>query len=361
MKVGGDRLMQEWGVEEQFRSAASSLLGAAKAYNTLKVAKSAMLKVAFIEEKYGISLSLPWHGGTCANFVLACVEEGMAVSTIRTYLSLIKSQHLHEGWPWSADQLLANKLLKGRENLSEPGKKRIAITVEMLIFMHDKLKHDKGLSDRDKRMVWTLFCFLFSGSFRIGELLAHSEHQFVEQQAFLGKRLLVKRGLVRGKQESFLVVKLINPKERRSGMKFVEVELFDIKSPYNPVRAFNKLTEKTNFLLSPDLPVFRWSSGKNVTPRWVNTWLKENMKEFPNYPKDSPISSHSFRAGVVTMLGQMGAPEELIKQVGRWSSDAWINYCREGRVTRVEDQMKVAEMIRSAKGRFSTVAIVDEN
>ena len=70
------------------------------------------------------------------------------------------------------------------------------------------------------------------------------------------------------------------------------------------------------------------------------------------------MTSHCFRAGVTSMLGQMGASPDLIRGVGRWSSEAWKSYCRLGRSTRVEDYLTIHRMTSSFKG-FKTVQIVE--
>ena len=79
---------------------------------------------------------------------------------------------------------------------------------------------------------------------------------------------------------------------------------------------------------------------------------------FQGYPGDIGVTSHCFRAGVTTMLGQMGADPELIKSVGRWSSESWRVYCRSGRSTRLEDHLMIHGMVANYVG-FSSVQLVE--
>ena len=62
---------------------AHELLGAARAFNTLKVARSALLKVSEMEVKFGLELSFPWTLAAGGNFVMACVTTGLKSNTIR--------------------------------------------------------------------------------------------------------------------------------------------------------------------------------------------------------------------------------------------------------------------------------------
>ena len=45
--------------------------------------------------------------------------------------------------------------------------------------------------------------------------------------------------------------------------------------------------------------------------------------------------SHSLRAGVPSELAKQGADPQHIQGVGRWSSDAWKDYCKLGRKKRL--------------------------
>ena len=65
-----------------------------------------------------------------------------------------------------------------------------------------------------------------------------------------------------------------------------------------------------------------------MTPAQFNSFLRGALMSYPGYPSDLGVTSHCFRAGVTTMLGQMGAPADLIKSVGRWTSESWKLYCR---------------------------------
>ena len=103
---------------------------------------------------------------------------------------------------------------------------------------------------------------------------------------------------------------------------------------------------------------FRWDTGRNVTPAQFNAFLREALLPFPGYPGGIGVTSNCFRAGVTTMLGQMGAPAELIKSVGRWSSEAWKVYCRSGRSVRLEDHLLIHELTSQFKG-FSCVQVVE--
>ena len=88
-------------------------------------------------------------------------------------------------------------------------------------------------------------------------------------------------------------------------------------------------------------PVFRLVSGKNLTADMLNSYIKSVATLLGGYPSDSGVTSHSFRAGIVSLMGAMGEAEDLIKTVGCWTSDSWMLYAKSGRSVQLSDQMRI--------------------
>ena len=61
-----------------------------------------------------------------------------------------------------------------------------------------------------------------------------------------------------------------------------------------------------------------------LTGRMINNLLKSYLEEKAVY-LGGKISSHSFRAGLVTAMARAGCDEAVIKQMGRWKSEAYYN------------------------------------
>ena len=127
----------------------------------------------------------------------------------------------------------------------------------MLFHLREHIRKDKTMNKHDARVLWLLITCLWAGSFRIGELLAPTETGFVQNQSFIGHRLLRKRGDIEGKFEDFLVIRLIDPKESRSRNSFVDVELFSNSTFYDPRSGLSKFMDRMSFPIAGDLPVFR--------------------------------------------------------------------------------------------------------
>ena len=84
-------------MDARFLEGAETLLGRSKAYNTHKVIRSSLNKVKQVELSLDIDLTYPWCLGKLCNFILACNEDSLKASTIKNYVSQIKSDHARLG------------------------------------------------------------------------------------------------------------------------------------------------------------------------------------------------------------------------------------------------------------------------
>ena len=80
--------------------------------------------------------------------------------------------------------------------------------------------------------------------------------------------------------------------------------------------------------------------NKGLTGREFNTLLAELTNDI-TVNSNCIVRSHSLRAGVPSELAKQGADPIQIQGVGRWSSDAWKDYCKLGRKKRlnITDQL----------------------
>ena len=330
------------GINPQFRDRAMTLIGASGAWNSIRVHKTALNKIKAVELKYSVCLDMPWLTKHLLDFALACATDGLRASTVRNYVSQVKKAHVMANLPWQPDMVLYNSLVKGLENTLDPARKRIAVTPKMLLAFRQKLVSLKSTWSRhDRRAMWALICCLWSGSFRSSELLAPSATGFIEEETFVWSRLEDNAGMVDGEWARWYAVHLLKPKEHRAGKEGVRVELFSIPAPWDPVEAINNFRRDNKLGEKNNLPVFRWRNGENITVRFLNSFIRDCGISMENYPGDVLLSSHSFRAGIVSLMGAMGFPEALIKSIGRWGGDSWLRYAKSGRSIRKSDQLMV--------------------
>ena len=109
-----------------------------------------------------------------------------------------------------------------------------------------------------------------------------------------------------------------------AGGEWVPLFEFPVKD-FCPVRALRKLKklQKEKGVFDPELPVFRFGSGKILTQKNLNKILAELLSS-TRYRKKI-ITARSFRAGIPTDLERHPrlARDKHIKNWGRWRSSAY--------------------------------------
>jgi hypothetical protein len=131
-----------------------------------------------------------------------------------------------------------------------------------------------------------------------------------------------------------------------------KVDLFEFPG-YNccPVRALKNLREKQILRGNMDesLPVFRFSSGKNLTKAVLNKTLSALLSDLFVAGKDT-ISCHSFRAGIPSTLKMYPdlISSDMVKGWGRWQSDCYQLYTRLSLI----EKGKISSAVASGKYRM---------
>ena len=161
-------------------------------------------------------------------------------------------------------------------------------------------------------MLKALFLTMYHACLRAGEAVVsgHSKHS-----------LHIRNVTVHTGEKPSVTFKLLSSKTSKKEKVFTM--LSDPQSEFCPVDAmFAYLRQRPN----KDGLLFLDYLGEPV-PR---TFLAENLKKLIARTGNNPdrFNTHSFRSGRATDLAKAGVPEAIIKETGRWSSDAYLKYVR---------------------------------
>ena len=334
--------MVQRGVSERYAETFAKAFNGSKSLNTWKQRKSILSVIRRCERDSGGVLTLPWESEELQWFVGWCLEEDLKGSTIIQYVSNVRTLHRdlrlemnNRDWPF------ISQVIKGHDNLRTKSPGRIPITPELLYHIKAKLSksHYKVAY---RRLIWVVASAMFQGSFRIGELLAPTSTQFCPESTLRNKDVQIKNCVVEGKSVEMLLFNIRSPKECQ-GKGSVQVEVFDLGREcfFSCVQAWKKWRNSTRLELDPEMPVFRKESGSLLTPAEFNACLKELLADKVTY-KDGIVASHSFRAGIASVMARLGYKDSDIKLQGRWSSDSFLKYLKLGRATRLADQYTLA-------------------
>jgi len=260
-------------------------------------------------------------------------ERKVKHGTICSYLAGIRQIHILEGYSSTKIRTeLVNLVLAGKQNKETLEKKtrkedRLPVTLVVMKLIKATLRESK-LSNYEKILTWTVCCLCFNGAFRIHEILCKEKWKYDKRFTLLGKDIKL---VEEKKGKSMIIVNVKWPKEEKKG-KDVEVELYETGTDICPVRALRKFWKQRK-TENEELPAFRMEDGMAFTGQMLNATLKSLLKDHLDY-NEGKFSSHSFRIGITSTMGQKGWSEEQLKEIGRWSSRAYEFYLKLPRTTR---------------------------
>lgn len=266
-------------------------------------------------------------------------------STVNTYLSGLRYLHLLKGVDVpTLRPILVEQLIKGKHNLEciertqnlKPV--RAPVTLNSMKLLKVEIKNWE-CSRANKAMVWAVCTIAFAGCLRIHEILCREKSSFDPEFTLLEADMKLNKISHQGSYIKIIQLKLKSPKEDRIGKGKI-IDIYESKGQICPVRALERY-----FMLKQhaanNLPAFRWENGLCFSGKDLNKLLKKFLGKYLDY-KMTKISSHSFRAGMATLLGTLGFGDEEIMAMGRWSSDAYLNYLKQPRTRRIEIARKIA-------------------
>ena len=332
------------GIDPRYAANFAEKANGSRARATWKQRRSVLSQITQCAKDIGIELPFPWADQEVHHFIGWLMDENKQSSTILQYISNIRCIHREMGLEmadkhWS----FTKQIIEGHNNLSDPTPGRIPMTPELMLDLKESLSTSK-LSVPDRRLIWLACTILFQASLRVGEILAPTRSKFCPDTTLTNSCVTWEPTRVHNKTVNMLRLKIRKPKETR-GSKSVDVEVFELPGCfYSATTAFAKWRDCSSLDTEPHLPLFRRENGKLLTPRDLNGILKSLLKDSIKY-SDGFVSTHSFRAGIVSVMSRLGYQDEEIKRQGRWSSDAFKAYCKTGRASRLNEQWTLATEI----------------
>ena len=183
----------------------------------------------------------------------------------------------------------------------------------------------------------------FHASFRIHELLPKVQHEYDPVVTLLGRDINVENCSIDNNDHKLLKVWLKSPKEQKKGQGLM-VEVFGTKSELCPVAAYEKWRAISKIAYSKTKPAFRIETGELYTGKMFNGDLRSLLSKHINYNKRK-ILSHSFRAGLATVMAKNGYSDSEIMRVGRWNSNAFLCYVKLNRLKRMQISREIIRQL----------------
>ena len=317
------------GAPEIYHSVIGRAIAASLAAQTKPKYKTALRMLASCQESLGRKMKLPLSNQDVLCFIAFMANRDVLDSTISKYLSAIRYAMISVGH--ECDNLrtaVVNQVLKGIRNLKRDPKllaqkkTRRAMTIPHLKLLGHALK-ESNLSTYMKSAVWAGSMLAFWGSSRIGELMCPYVSSFDPKSSLLLSDVKISK--------EGMKVWIRSPKCCTPMGDIIEIFPVSIVA-LDPVAAvmFYLEQRKKRHGQDPNLPFFLEESGKCLTKQKFNTLLHKLLDDFLTDNRDS-LTGHSFRSGLATLMEVAGFSKEDIQAWGRWSSEAFVRYCKERR------------------------------
>ena len=221
---------------------------------------------------------------------------------------------------------------------------KVPVYLEHLRLLKTLLARDTTMLAGEKAATWATATLAFWGSFRLSELLSSHARSIDHKVDLLRRDIRIDSRVVDRKTRNIMIVSLKSPKEAKNNKEAIKIEVFAMPSALDlcPVQAFKKY-EKIYGKLQKNNAAFRLAeSGDCLRKERFNNTLKKYFKKYSDYGK---LTGHSFRSGLSSLLGEAGFSDEEIQALGRWSSSAFLNYVRSGRLKRMRMSDRVLKFV----------------
>ena len=249
------------------------------------------------------------------------VDKGIQSSTLRSYISAIKTTLTLDDYQWEDEKLKLAILTNACKNENDERQTRLPIQnglLELILF-----EVERYFTKRNQpylEILWrTLFLIAYHGLFRIGEL-ATGDHPVQARDIHLAE----------GKDKILFILRTSKTHSTASKPQRITIEgntNLDFRSnrnyfcPYIATREF--LAARGDYEKLDD-PLFIFKDGSPVKTHMARNLLKKMLRNINLNP--ALYGTHSFRIGRATDLQKTGYTVEQIKRLGRWKPNAVYKY-----------------------------------
>ena len=342
-------------IPEHYATQMANRANMALSTNTKSNYQTVLNNIVRCEQTMECDLTFPWETPTKVLTFLAFLlfNRNVKSSTASCQLSGVRMAHLELGLDSpSLRPAIVKLLLLGTEhweNVSENLENKTMkspVTTEMMETIKRNL-FEVNWPLELKYLFWASITLCWNGSTRIHEILSRVQDNFDPQTTMLKNDIKLITKKVGKELNEIIEVKIKSPKEDRIGNGAV-LQIFANNTFLCPVKALKHYVETRGGWdkFPTNKPFFVMQNRKCYTGRTFNAHLAQMTANITDCTGHK-VRSHCLRAGVPSELARLGATQDEIKGVGRWSSDAWKRYCRLGVTHRMNMVERVCEGLSS--------------
>lgn len=245
---------------------------------------------------------------------LANQKSGQTASNL---MAGLKAWHRLHGKTWHGGYLLAH-VLRGTAVLTPASSKRPPrppVTIAMLIILASVLDR----SDPKDAAILAAALIAFWGQCRLGELLGTSRLRH-------NPLIHPSRSAITQSRVDSPSLEIHLPRTKTNQITGQTVFLTDQRDPISPIKALRAHLH-LNSSIQPDHHLFAYRSRGQIKCLTKEDFLTRCNEIWSSHNFDR-VTGHAFRIGGTHAFLTAGVPDDVVKKLGRWASDAFLRYWR---------------------------------
>ena len=296
----------------QLEALTAELIQGGYANSTLVYYKAWWAKLVKFLTDHNLSEQLPINSHHIALFLADLFKAGKKEGALRSILSAIAFKHKLEGKEDPTKAFIIKRLLTGARKAKGNPPRKLALNINILMKLILILPHVVSNTYYYK-LYKSLFLLMYFACLRVGEVV-HSNHgnHCLHLDAIFLSSLTPKADMI---------IVLNSYKHSKKPAKFLLPQGKDTR--FCPKKA---LLEFLIARQSAPGPLFVGQKGEHLSRYLVQKTLKKSLTRIGC--DATRFNTHSFRVGRASDLATQGVSEQIIRETGRWNSNAFMKYLR---------------------------------
>ena len=296
---------------EELEAAVNKQVGAAYANGSILRYIQSWAAFKLFCEVRNLPVELPASPHLLAMFLADQSLRGRKPSTVKGDLAGVAWAHKIRGHPDPSNHFLLKKQLQGMTKSGDPIKQMKPLTWDLLKRVLSELKVE--FSGYMLLLLRAVYLTAYAASLRISEFAKTpgSTHTLLLDNVSFSYE---------DKREGMILTLDSYKHSARPARLVVPASRSEDACPVRAVKAFLKVRPKK------EGPLFLKEDGKPISRDLVASSLKKCVSKCGLDPE--LFNTHSFRAGRTTDLVDWGTSDAVIRESGRWGSNAFLNYVR---------------------------------
>ena len=255
------------------------------------------------------------------------VHNGRQSSTVKSYISAIKSVLRDDGYNLNENKVVLHSLTRTCKLLNDKVHTRLPISLKLLKVMLFELTRFFSEQPYLKLLYRAVFSLAYYGMFRAGEI-GLSDHTIKASNVHMGENknkilVVLHSSKTHGAESRPQQVKIT---EKYSNDYLTSVQRYRVHRHFCPFTMLQDYLSIRGHYASIDEPLFIFRSGQPLQPQQIRKTLIGILNALD---LDSSLYGvHSFRIGRCTDMFKWGCSIKFLKKVGRWHSSAIYRYLK---------------------------------